>query len=344
MIRRILKIFFYFLGGLILFLALVLIYFNVPVESKIKKADVGVTFSHRYSQDIGLDWKSNYLAILDDLKVRKIRIPVYWDLVEKEKDTYDFSDVDWQLDEARKRNVEIILVVGQKVPRWPECFVPKWIGESVEEIQDNNETKKKELLEFIGLTIQRYRDHDAVEFWQVENEPFLPFGICPKLDVDLLDQEIATVRMLDSSRKIIITDSGELSLWVRAAKRSDVFGTTMYRTVYKEGLGQFEYPLGPRFFLFKTWLIETFANQHEAVVVELQGEPWISGWTVHRPLEEQFDSMNVKKLEENIEYAKASGFSDIYVWGVEWWYWLKETQNHPDLWNTAKGAIVNDKL
>jgi hypothetical protein len=235
------------------------------------------------------------------------------------------------------------LVIGQKVPRWPECFIPKWIGEDMDQIAENDEVRRKELLEFIGVTVDRYKKNSAVKYWQVENEPFLLFGICPKIDYGLVDQEIATVRMLDSTRKIMVTDSGELSLWVAAAKRADVFGTTMYRNVYKEGWGYYVYPLGPRFFLFKKWLIEKFADQEDAVVIELQGEPWVSGWTVHQPLEEQFNSMNENKLKENIEYAKTSGFDEVYVWGAEWWYWLKETQDIPVLWETAKEEIEKNR-
>lgn len=343
MFKRILKIILWTLGGILLFLILVLGYFNLPVKNKIEKADIGVTFSNRYSKDIGLDWRANYIALLDDLSVKKIRIPVYWDLVEASKDEYNFSDFDWQLEEAQKRGAEVVLVVGQKVPRWPECFIPKWIGEDMDQIAKNDEIRRRELLELIGITVKRYKGNKAVKYWQVENEPFLPFGICPKSDAELLDQEIATVRLMDSSRNIIITDSGELSLWIKAAKRADVFGTTMYRNVYKEGWGYYVYPLGPRFFLFKKWLIEKFADQKEPIVVELQGEPWVAGWTVHQPLDEQFKSMNAEKLRENIEYAKTSGFDEIYVWGVEWWYWLKETQNDPSLWEAAKDEIIKNK-
>ncbi|MDD3497940.1 MAG: beta-galactosidase [Candidatus Moranbacteria bacterium] len=317
------------------------IYFNLPTENIIEKADIGVTFSLRYSQDIGLDWKENYLAMLDDLKIKKIRIPVYWDLVEKEKDQYDFSDIDWQLEEAQKRGAEIILVVGQKVPRWPECHIPRWIGENSSEVRENEKLKDEEILEFVGDVVKRYKNHEAIKYWQVENEPFLAFGDCsrPTIGAEMLDKEIAVVKSTDSSRQVIVTDSGELSTWIPAAKRADVFGTTMYRNVYKEGWGYYVYPIGPRFFLTKRWFIEKFAGQEDAIVIELQGEPWVAGWTTNQPLEEQFKSMNAEKLSENILYAQKSGFDTIYIWGVEWWYWLKTEKDLPEIWNMMKGII-----
>ena len=322
------------IGGASLIVVLILvtffIYINIPVRHENKQASLGVTFSYRYASDIGLDWKKAYLATLDDLKVRKIRIPIYWDLVEKKPGQYDFSAVDWQLAQAQARKAQIILVVGQKVPRWPECAIPQWAN------VDNNQ-RKTSLLNFIKVAVERYRNnHPEIKYWQVENEPFLHFGICPQPDAHLLDSEVAEVHRLDPQREVIVTDSGELGRWLPAAKRGDIFGTTMYRTVYKKGFGYYTYPLGPRFFRFKYGLIKWLVGQPRAIVAELQAEPWVSGYTTNVPLSQQFKSMNVKKLDENVKYARQVGFPDIYLWGVEWWYWLKVEKNHPELWQEAK--------
>ncbi|HPN96560.1 MAG TPA: cellulase family glycosylhydrolase [Candidatus Moranbacteria bacterium] len=313
-----------------------LIFFNWPTKRENENVKFGITFSARYANDIHLDWKKVYLVILDDLGAKKIRLPIYWDLTEKTSGEYDFSDIDWQLDEAQKRNAEVILVIGQKVPRWPECAIPLWL-------KDDDEKRKESLLKFLGVIVERYKDNETIKYWQVENEPFLPFGICPDLDVDFLDKEIAKVRSIDQSKKIIITDSGELSLWVRAAKRADVFGTTMYRTIWKKGLGYFDYPIGPRFFQFKYFLNKKIAKQDKIMVIELQGEPWISGYTTSEPLSEQFKSMNAEKLKDNVAFARRVGFPEVYLWGVEWWYWLKMEQGHSELWEEAKSLFNEGK-
>ena len=315
---------------------LVFAYINLPVAKVNTPVLLGVTFSARYASDIGLDWKQTYGAMLDDLGVRDVRIPVYWDLVENEKGVYNFSDIDWQMDEAAKRGARVTLVIGQKVPRWPECFIPKWAG-------DDN-IRKEALIDFEGVVVKRYKDHQALQRWQIENEPFLNFGICPKLDTALLDREIASVRKADNGHPIVLTDSGELSVWIRAAKRADIFGTTMYRTVYSEKYGYLEYPIGPNFFKLKKWLIDIFANQNKVVVIELQGEPWIDGWTVDATLERQFESMTAEKLRENVEFAKKTDISEIYIWGVEWWYWLMSEKNHPELWDEAKNLFKENMI
>ncbi len=312
---------------------LLFIYFNLPVSQKNEQAQLGVTFSARYASDIGLNWKEVYLATLDDLGAKKIRLPVYWDLAEKTEGQYDFSDIDWQLAEARKRGVEIVLVVGQKVPRWPECAIPEWAMTS-------DQKRQEALRSFIEVVVERYKNNPEIKYWQVENEPFLLFGVCPKPNPALLDSEIALVHRLDSSRKIIVTDSGELSLWIQAASRADIFGTTMYRNVYKAGVGYYTYPIGPRFFRFKYGLINLFAHQQNAVVMELQAEPWIAGYTTNQPLAEQFKSMTPDKLRANVTYAQQVGFPEIYLWGVEWWYWLKVQKDYPSVWDTAKDLFA----
>jgi hypothetical protein len=334
MLKKILKITLVIFSSLSVLAIIFLIYFNLPVKDVESKANLGVTFSNRYARDIGLDWKETYLAMLDDLNIKKIRIPIYWDLVEPKEGEYIFSDVEWQLNEAQKRNAEIILVIGQKVPRWPECFIPKWANVS-------DEKRKESLKNFIEVVVNHFKNYPAVKYWQVENEPFLDFGVCPDIDYDLVDKEIEIVKKNDNSREVMITDSGELSFWISAAKRSDIFGTTMYREVVNKRLGAWKYPIGPNFFKFKRAIINTFAKQNNAVVIELQGEPWLQGWTVNFPLEEQLVSMNSEKLSDNIQFAKNSGFSDIYIWGVEWWYWAKINQNYPNVWDTA-GKIIKE--
>ena len=334
--KKILKVAGYTLGILLAIVVIFFIYINLPVKKVDEKAKIGVTFSLRYAQDIGLDWRQAYLAMLDDLKIKYIRIPVYWDLVEKSDGEYDFSDIDWQLAEAQKRNAKIILTIGQKVPRWPECFIPNWIGDDVD-------VKNKKLLKLEEAIVNRYKDnHPEIASWQIENEPFLDFGICPVADPDLLDAEIAKVKSLDDSRPIVVTDSGELSLWIQAAKRADIFGTTMYREVYTKKYGHWRYPIGPNFFKAKQLLIKLFAHQKNAIVIELQGEPWVEGWTVHAPVETQLASMNADILKDNVEFAKKTGMKEIYIWGVEWWYWMKINQNNTTLWETAKSLVMTN--
>ena len=46
--------------------------------------------------------------------------------------------------------------------------------------------------------------------------------------------------------------------------------------------------------------------------------------------------MNEHKLVTNVDYAKRLGTPEIYLWGAEWWYWLKEKKDHPAVWDAAR--------
>jgi hypothetical protein len=68
--------------------------------------------------------------------------------------------------------------------------------------------------------------------WQVENEAFLKFGACPWTDEDFLKKEIAFVKINDPIHKVIVTDSGELSFWIKASQSgADIVGVTTYKKV-----------------------------------------------------------------------------------------------------------------
>ena len=88
----------------------------------------GVTFSQKYAASLNADWQKILISILDELKVKHFRLIAYWDFIEPVKDNYDFSDLDWQIKEAKSRNAEIVLAVGRKLPRWPECHDPRWLA------------------------------------------------------------------------------------------------------------------------------------------------------------------------------------------------------------------------
>jgi hypothetical protein len=306
---------------------------NLPVGEPRQDVHLGMTFSYRYAEALGLNWQETLLAQLDDLQIKQWRLPVYWDLVEATEGQPDYSTVDWQLDAIANHEGQVILSIGQRVPRWPECHIPGWAQGEDAAATTNREEK---LLTHLQRTVEHYRGHEEIVMWQVENEPFLSqFGECPPLDPTFLEKEVALVKSLDT-RPVLVTDSGELSLWVRAAKRGDVFGTTLYRHIYQRRFGYVTYPISPAFFQLKTLLVKTFTSQRNFMVIELQAEPWAPGWVANYPLEEQFKTMDERKLLENVQYAQRLGFPDIYLWGGEWWYYLKTQKDYPGLWDTAR--------
>lgn len=293
----------------------------------------GVAYSKYFAQKMGLDWQETYLAILDDLKPKYLRLPIYWSDIEPQTGVYNFSDYDWMVEEAQKRDVKLILVIGRKLPRWPECHVPEWAASL------NGESQQTLVLKMLPEVVKHFKNSPSLYLWQVENEPFLPFGECPLWGGDFLDEEITAVRLADSKHQIMITDSGELSVWLPAAKRADVFGTTMYRVVWNSWFGYYKYPLPPRFFWLKANLVHLFYPDRPIVVSELQGETWGHRMPYETPVEEQFKSMNLEQFKENIEYARQVGFPQVYLWGAEWWWWLRVKHRDGSFWEAAKQVM-----
>ncbi|MDO8515802.1 MAG: DMT family transporter, partial [bacterium] len=126
----------------------------------------GVTYSPLMSRHLGLDWKETYNAVAFDLHPAFIRIGTYWDTSEPQPGTFNFDDVDFQIQTAERANIPIIMVVGQKAPRWPECHTPEWARVMP------TSTMRENLLGFIGTTVARYKNSPSLLYWQVENEPF----------------------------------------------------------------------------------------------------------------------------------------------------------------------------
>lgn len=329
-IRKVLKYLFLVLVGLLLIPAC---YLFLGFPSKEKDTSWGVTFSQKHSHYLGLDWKQNYLALLDDLKVKKLRLIAYWDLVEPEKGKYDFEDLDWQINEAASRGAKIIIVAGLKTPRWPECHIPGWAANLAKEEQ------QKSILDFLRETISRYKGNATISAWQIENEPFFKFGECPWFDKEFLEKEIRLARSLDQ-RPIIISDSGEMSFWLKPAEMGDIVGTTIYREVWSEDMNIYlKYPLPPVFYSRKAQIVKKFFDK-EVICVELQAEPWGPLLLYDLPLSEQLKTMDLEQFKKNISFAEKTGLKEFYLWGAEWWYWLKEKQNMPDIWNEAESLFT----
>ena len=95
------------------------------------------------------------------------------------------------------------------------------------------------------------------------------------------------------------------------------------------------YPLPPVFYWRKAVLINKFFNKR-VIVTELQAEPWGPKLLYDSPLKEQEKTMNLEQFKYNISFAKKTGLDEFYLWGGEWWYWLKEKQGKVEIWEEAK--------
>lgn len=296
----------------------------------------GMSFNTLYARELGLDWKEVYDAMLNDLGVRHLRLAAHWPMIEPIEDVYNFEELDYQLKRAEEVNATVVLAVGRRLPRWPECHIPDWA-----KLQDWD-AQKAELREMITAVVTRYKDHPSITYWQVENEPYLEVFAtehCGPLDEVFLEEEIALVRSLDGTRPILVTDSGNLGLWAGAYKNGDAFGTSVYVHFWNPELGQFRTVLPPWLYRVKDNLMALRYGEKETMLIELSAEPWLLEPISNVPVDVQFSRMDIEKFEDILEYAEGTRFEKQYLWGAEWWYWLKLRQE-PGFWERGKELFM----
>jgi hypothetical protein len=114
----------------------------------------------------------------------------------------------------------------------------------------------------------------------------------------------------------------------------------MYLYIWNRRLGPLRYPILPSFFRFKHNLTRLLHGDKEAIVIELEAEPWLLQPIVDTPVDIQMQRMGIDKLESIIDFSSKTGFDTFYLWGAEWWYWLKKN-GYPEHWERAQKLFTN---
>lgn len=337
-----------FRAVIVVVIVLLAVLFLLSIRKTPEKIIYGVSFSKFHSEELQLDWKKVYLALLDDLKIRDFRFSAHWPSTEPEDGKYNFSELDFQMQEAQKRGASVILAVGRRLPGWPECHEPEWFKAQMSKVEnpdDRTEIRREKVLRYVAVAVNRYKDYDNIKYWQVENEPFLSLfarPACDPLDKELFERELALVRELDPGRPILITESGELSTWRKGYKYGDALGISMYLYIWDPHRGPFKYPNLPSFFRIKQnfarLVYGLFFGDKPIIVAELSAEPWLLQPIVETPVKIQLERMGIDKFNEMVDYGRKTAFDTFYLWGAEWWYWMRE-RGHPEFWEAARGLF-----
>ncbi len=319
---------------IIAIVGLVIVLFFVVLQHRSKPEVIlyGLSFSEFKARELNLDPKETFNALTDDLGVSQFRLSSHWPIVEPENNVYDFGFLDYQIQKLEAMGGSAILTLGRRQPAWPECHVPNWARNLSEE------ERNKEILDLVETTVKRYKNSPAIEYWQVENEPFLgSFATdeCGPLDRDFLDREIALVRELDSSRDVLVTDSGNIGTWVGAWKAGDLFGTSLYRFFWTPEIGIFESKLPAAFYRTKYNIVSLLYGKKPAFLIELALEPWLTQKIVDTDIDVQISRMDIGMVKDSVDFALKTGFDTQYLWGGEWWYYMSKN-NHPEYWDYMK--------
>jgi hypothetical protein len=318
----------FFLGLLLLFSRDALWQWTVPNPTP-ANVQVGTTFIKINAEHLGLDWRSAYREIINDIGIKQIRIPIFWDQLESKPGQFDWVDLDWQMQQAAAGNAKVVLVVGHRVPRYPECYAPGW-SKSLDEVEF-----ARSLFAMTTAVVTHFRNHPALDAWQVENEPLAKIlgtiwgdGSCREI-AHLVKSEVSLVKQLDPQHPTIVTYA--FTPWPASQLRqtidfkSDIVGITLFNKLFFRSpffTGYIEMfklgPLSPLRLAYQRSLVKQ--HHQDFWVAEMQAEPWgpKGPYEFDKP-EDTYITMNPTRLRETWDYALQGGASRVYLWGAEWW-------------------------
>lgn len=323
----------------------------------------GTTFSKVQCLYLGLDWKESYLAVLGmDWDI--IRLGAYWNEIEPQEGRCDFSDLDWQIEQAKSRKIPVILTVGMKAPRWPEYFIPEWVYNKtkvgVSHVVSENPVLRRYTLEFIRNVVSHYGEEPAVAYIQVENEALNRYGGKNwQISKEFLSEEVKLVSSLDPlKRPIILTTATQPDKFIRFLVNiftkgnpiednlsiCNILGINVYPVIGRKTLGIRHYVKNRkrhREERFSYILKLAEEEGKEAWVTELQAEPWEPGKLVHK-MEGNSPSASPEMTKEYFQDLRRQGFTAILLWGAEYWYYQK-TRNNNDAWWKMVEEIIGSK-
>ena len=287
----------------------------------------GVSFSLKQCRSFNIDPKDTFDWLIGQ-GWRRFRLMTYWDEHEKVQGSYDFNELDWQLEMVAKAGGVVTLCLGVKQPRWPEYHWPSWTRDlSQDEIT-------AALLLYIEKVITHVKHRKLIVSYQLENEAVLTnFGEHIHIDRRRLRAEFDLVKRIDPTRPIIMSMSNGWGIPLRRPI-PDIVGFSLYTIMYKNG--RYTPTIQkPWLFRLRAWLIRIIWHR-PSFIHELQMEPWGPKAIWEMTTKKQAESMNKSRLAANMTAAQKTNLYPIDLWGAEWWYWHMSQNKNSTLLNLFK--------
>ena len=174
----------------------------------------GFSYSPLISEWAGRSPTQDLARLLDSTNPDLVRLPVYWEDVEPDPHTLDFSIIESLLDVVRKHNAtstvktRVVLTIGARNFLYPELHMPSWAGPRSQPNIARMQAGSAYHAYFLG-TVERYRDSPLLYAWQVENEPldYVPNVMTgdDQIDHEQIAWEIGQVHRLDPHHMVVTT-------------------------------------------------------------------------------------------------------------------------------------------
>jgi Beta-galactosidase len=313
---------------------------------------LGTTFSPLQCYYMGLDWRQAFSAIAD-LGLDRVRLGAYWNVIERQPMGFDFTELDWLLDQCDRRGMAVALALGMKVPRWPEFHFPDWVslrgdtGAGDRPLDQRSPVVAELALNFVDRVVAHCRSAPALKYWQIENEPFTRLEIAGGrwLSPEFVQREIDLVRSGQrADQKILLTNAIHLPTpkptedgpaFQDSLRLADAVGINVYTKVPTGAPGQYLEPTAQFWRTLQDWQGALRSADREAWVAEAQAEPWEPQQLVAMQ-KLNYPSASPLRLRNLTHQLRDLGYGTILLWGCEYWYWQKQQQQNLWWWQVQQ--------
>jgi len=323
---------------------------RIPVKPR-GSAFLGISFRPHSTQAFGLEVRPTLNTLLE-YPIQMVRLGAYWNNIAPQEHVFDTNELDWEIDAVERAGAKIILCVGAlKTFGFPEYFIPqRYIRKPFADGTLFTPTTHPELLDaattFISRIVDRYKGRQSIVAWQLENEPADPiyFARNWRLSTDFVKRELASLRIIDRSKPILITGGLVTSLtesiveaWLTrdqggslalAKEAGDIIGLDYYPRVGITSIGSenmylntSEVPWGQG----DREGLAQWARSHgqKIMVAEGQAEPWEPPMVPPSPKHYALYSCTPQNLIENYNaWAGCTECLPLYAylfWGADYW-------------------------
>lgn len=326
-------------------------------ETMRRPAVLGTTFSQLQCAYLDLDYRTAFRQI-GQLGLDCIRLCGYWNELEPTSGQFDFTVLDWLLEEADRQKIAVVLAIGMKTPRWPEFHFPDWladrydVGKGEQPIDQRSPAVADYALRLIDAVVTHTKQVAAVRYWQIENEPFTHLEIAGGrfLSPDFVRQEVQLVRQIArTDQPILLTgsimlpfanDQRDEAAFQTCLETADVVGLNVYSKV---PIGQTRFYVEPQPQFWQTlhrWQLQLQQNQKAAWIAEAQAEPWepnqlVATRGIHHP--SSSPAQAIALIQQLVEL----NYETILLWGCEYWYWHWQ-QGRDDWWKAMQTLIQSE--
>ncbi len=110
-----------------------------------------------------LEYMKPYWTNLVQLNLNTVLAPVYWDLIEPQEGSFDFTLVDGLIKDARKHNLRLVLLWFASWKNSMSCYAPAWVKENQQRFP-RAEDKQGKGMEILSPFSRENCDADAQAF------------------------------------------------------------------------------------------------------------------------------------------------------------------------------------